>query len=137
MLSNFPKVEDFYPHIDIIHKLALTRERNVDWENLFGGIGAKERVPIATYVKWWSYSLHFASWIGYEVLHGKGWYYIQRSFVKALWQWTSNTASQWPNGSGFYTWLCLIAVRKTGQYKNLIRRMEKIGCVTTIKKVYF
>ena len=33
--------------------------------------------------------------------------------------------------------LCLIAVRKTGQYKNLIRRMEKIGCVTAIKKVYF
>ena len=40
------------------------------------------------------------------------------------------------NGSGFYTWLCLIAVRRTGQQKNLIRRMEKIGCVTTINKVY-
>ena len=59
------------------------------------------------------------------------------TYKEALWEWTSNAASQWPNGSGFYTWLCLIAVRKTGQYKNLIRRMEKIGCVTAIKKVYF
>ena len=46
VLSNFPEVEDFYPYIDIIHKFALVRERKVDWENLFGGIGTKERVPI-------------------------------------------------------------------------------------------
>ena len=45
VLSNFPEVEDFYPYIDIIHKFALVRERKVDWENLFGGIGTKERVP--------------------------------------------------------------------------------------------
>ena len=30
VLSNFPEVEDFYPHIDIIHKFALIKERNVD-----------------------------------------------------------------------------------------------------------
>ena len=46
VLSNFPEVEDFYPCIDIIHKFALAREREVDWENLFDGIGTKERVPI-------------------------------------------------------------------------------------------
>ena len=45
VLSNFPEVEDFYLHIDIIHKFALALERKVDWENLFGGIGTKERVP--------------------------------------------------------------------------------------------
>ena len=45
VLSNFPDVKDFYPYIDIIHKFALVRERKVDWENLFGGIGTKERVP--------------------------------------------------------------------------------------------
>ena len=44
-LSNFPGVEDFYPYIDIIHKFALVKERKVDWENIFGGIGTKERVP--------------------------------------------------------------------------------------------
>ena len=43
VLSNFPEVKDFYPYI--IHKFALVRERKVDWENLFGGIGTKERVP--------------------------------------------------------------------------------------------
>ena len=42
VLSNFPEVEDFYPYIDIIHKSALIRERKVDWENLFGGIGTKK-----------------------------------------------------------------------------------------------
>ena len=26
VLSNFPKIEDFYPDIDIIHKFALVRE---------------------------------------------------------------------------------------------------------------
>ena len=46
VLSNFPEVEDFYPYIDIIHKFALVRERKVDWENFFGGIGTKEKVPI-------------------------------------------------------------------------------------------
>ena len=46
VLSNFPEVEDFYPYIDIINKFALVRERKVDWENLFGGRGTKERVPI-------------------------------------------------------------------------------------------
>ena len=45
VLSNFLEVKDFYPYIDIIHKFALERERKVDWENLFGGIGTKERVP--------------------------------------------------------------------------------------------
>ena len=45
VFSNFPEVKDFYPYIDIIHKFALVRERKVDWENLFGGIGTKERVP--------------------------------------------------------------------------------------------
>ena len=45
VLSNFPEVEDFYPCIDVVHKLALVRERKVDWDNLFGGIGTKERVP--------------------------------------------------------------------------------------------
>ena len=48
VLSNFPEVEDFYPCIDIIHKFALVRQRKVDWENLFGGIGTKERVTIKT-----------------------------------------------------------------------------------------
>ena len=46
VLSNFPEIEDFYPYIDIIHTFALIRERKVDWENIFGGIGTKERVPI-------------------------------------------------------------------------------------------
>ena len=46
VLSNFPEVNDFYLYIDIIHKFALVRERKVDWQNLFGGIGTKERVPI-------------------------------------------------------------------------------------------
>ena len=46
VLSNFSEVEDFYPYIDIIHKFALARETKVDGENLFGGIGTKERVPI-------------------------------------------------------------------------------------------
>ena len=46
MLSNFPEVEDFYPCIDIIYKFALVRQRKVDWENLFGGIGTKQRVTI-------------------------------------------------------------------------------------------
>ena len=46
VISNFPEIEDFYPYIDIIHKFAIVRERKVDWENLFGGIGTKERVPI-------------------------------------------------------------------------------------------
>ena len=46
VLSNFPEVEDFYPYIDIIYKFALVKERKVDWKNLFGGIGRKERVPI-------------------------------------------------------------------------------------------
>ena len=47
VLSNFPEVEDFYPYIDIINKFALVREgKVVDRENLFGGIGTKERVPI-------------------------------------------------------------------------------------------
>ena len=55
VVSNFPEIEDFYPYIGIIHKFALVRERKVDWENLFGAIGTKERVPTkikkATYVK--------------------------------------------------------------------------------------
>ena len=46
VLSNSPEVEDFYPYIDVIHKFALVRERKIDWENLFGGTGTKERVPI-------------------------------------------------------------------------------------------
>ena len=32
--------------IHIIHKFALVRERKVDWENIFGGIGTKERLPL-------------------------------------------------------------------------------------------
>ena len=32
--------------IHIIHKFALVRERKFDWENLLGGIGTKERLPI-------------------------------------------------------------------------------------------
>ena len=55
VLPNFPEVEDFYRYIDIIHKFALVMEGKVDWENLFGGIGTKERLLIkikkATYVK--------------------------------------------------------------------------------------
>ena len=46
MLLNFPEIEAFYPHIDNAHKFALVRELKVDWENLFGGIGAKEKVSI-------------------------------------------------------------------------------------------
>ena len=66
LLSNFPEVEDFYPYNDIIHKFALVRERKLDWENLFGRIGAKERESShkdkkATFVKRRFYSLHFAS----------------------------------------------------------------------------
>ena len=60
----------------------------------------------------------------------------KQAFVKALWKLFPNAASQWPNGSGFYTLLCLIAFRVTVQYKNLIKRMEKIGCVSAIKKGY-
>ena len=33
-----------------------------------------------------------------------------------------------------YTLLCQIAVTRTVQYKNLIRRMEKIGCVALKRK---
>ena len=29
-----------------MHKFALVRERKVDWENRFGAIGTKEKVPI-------------------------------------------------------------------------------------------
>ena len=43
VLSNFPEVEEIYPYVDIIHKFSLVRERKVDWENLFGGIGTKKR----------------------------------------------------------------------------------------------
>ena len=46
VLSNFLEVEDFYSCIDIIDKFALVTERKGDRENLFGGIGAKERVPM-------------------------------------------------------------------------------------------
>ena len=46
VLSNFPKVEDIYLHIDIIHKFSLVRDRKVDWGNLFGGIGTKEKATI-------------------------------------------------------------------------------------------
>ena len=72
----------------------------------------------ATYVKQWFYSLHFASWIGYKVLRGKRWYYLKTSFLKALWKWFSNAASQRPKGSGFYTLLCLIAGTGTGKQFN-------------------
>ena len=46
VLSNFLEVENFYLYIDIIHKFSLVREKKVDWENLFGGIGTKERVSM-------------------------------------------------------------------------------------------
>ena len=46
MLSNFPEIEDFHRHIDIIHKFALVREWKVDWENLLAGIGTEKRVLI-------------------------------------------------------------------------------------------
>ena len=32
--------------IDVVHILALVRERKVDWENLLGGTGTKEILPI-------------------------------------------------------------------------------------------
>ena len=56
VLLNFLEAEeDFCAYTDIRHKFALVRERKVDWENLFGAIGTKERVPTkikkATYVK--------------------------------------------------------------------------------------
>ena len=46
VLSNFSEFEDLYPYIDIIQKFALVREKKVDWKNLFGRVGTKERIPI-------------------------------------------------------------------------------------------
>ena len=43
---SFPVVSNFY--IDFVQKFALVRRRKLERENLFGGIGTKEWVPIKT-----------------------------------------------------------------------------------------
>ena len=141
VLSNFPKVEDFYPDIDIIHKFALVRERNVDWENVFGGIGTKEKVPIKIKKQLMSND-DFIDYILLPELATKFYMFKDDITYKeaSLKVYDNELPRLYYNDlidQVFYTRLCLIAVRKTGQYKNLIRRMEKIGCVTAIKKVYF
>ena len=122
VLSNFPEIEDFHRHIDIIHKFALVREWKVDWENLLAGIGTEKRVLIK--IKKVISDNDFMQYILLPELATKfcmdmiwftwkRWCYLQISFIKALWKWSSETASQWRNGSSFYTLLCLIGVRET------------------------